>query len=284
MSHELAFPAQYPPPRVRPRTIAFTSGKGGVGKSSLTLNTGVLLAGRGRRVAVLDGDLGLANLHVLLGQTPRHDLRHVLAGDKRLKDIILRGPHGLLVIPAGSGVAELANLPDEDRDELLSQLGEIESAVDFILIDTGAGISDTVLTLIAASDEALVITLPEPTALADAYALMKVIIQSAAAYPFHLLLNMVRDASHAQQVFGSLEQILLRFLGYRPGYAGFVVTDAWVSRAAVQQVPFSILAPRAPATRCLDALTDLMLGAASKPSPDAGSFWDRVRHRSWGRP
>lgn len=281
MTHELAFPAQFPAPRTRPRTIAFTSGKGGVGKSSLALNTALLLARRGRRVAILDGDLGLANLHVLLGQTPRYDLRHVIAGDRRLRDIILSGPHGLLVVPAGSGVAELANLGDDDRDELLAQLSEIEHAVDFILVDTGPGISDTVLTLVAASDEAVVVALPEPTSLADAYALMKVIVQHAAAYPFHVLMNMVRDASQAQQVYASLEQILLRFLGYRPGYAGFVVADPWVSRAVVQQVPFAILAPEAPATRCLETLTDTMLGTPPKPPHAPTGFWDRVLQRSW---
>jgi flagellar biosynthesis protein FlhG len=281
MTHELAFPAQFPAPRARPRTIAFTSGKGGVGKSSLALNTALLLARRGRRVAILDGDLGLANLHVLLGQTPRYDLRHVIAGDRRLRDIVLGGPHGLQVVPAGPGVAELANLGDDDRDELLAQLSEIEQAVDFILIDTGAGISDTVLTLIAASDEAVVVALPEPTSLADAYALMKVTIQHAAAYPFHVLMNRVRDASQARQVHASLEQILLRFLGYRPGYAGFVVADPWVGRAVVQQVPFAILAPRAPATRCLEALTDTMLGTPPHPAPAPTGFWDRVRQRSW---
>ncbi len=281
MTHELAFSAQFPAPPARPRTIAFTSGKGGVGKSSLALNTALLLARRARRVAILDGDLGLANLHVLLGQTPRYDLRHVIAGDRRLRDIILSGPHGLLVVPAGSGVAELANLSDDDRNELLAQLSEIEHAVDFILIDTGAGINDTVLTLIAASDEAVVVTLPEPTSLADAYALMKVVVQHAAAYPFHILMNLVRDASHAQQVHASLEQILLRFLGYRPGYAGFVVADPWVSRAVIQQVPFVILAPRAPATRCLEALTDTMLGTPPEPPHAPTGFWDRVLQRSW---
>jgi flagellar biosynthesis protein FlhG len=281
MSHEQVFPASLPAPPSRPRTIAFTSGKGGVGKSSLALSTALLLARRGRRVAILDGDLGLASLHVLLGQTPRFDLRHVVAGDKRLRDILLQGPHGLLVVPAGSGVADLANLGEQDRDELLAQLAEIERAVDFILIDTGAGISDTVLTLIAASDEAVVVTVPEPTSLADAYALMKVIVQHAAAYPFHILMNMVRDEAQAQQVYRSLEQILLRFLGYRPGYAGFVVADQWVTRSVVQQVPFAILAPRAPATRCLETLTDTMLGTTEKPPEASGGFWDRVLQRSW---
>ena len=141
-----------------------------MGKSNLVLNTGLLLARHGRQVALLDGDLGLANLTVLMGQAPKYDLRDVIAGDKRMRDIVMEGPNGLRVIPAGSGVAELANLSEAERRELFEQLHDIEASVDFLLIDTGAGISDTVLSLILASDESVVVTQPEPTALAAAYA------------------------------------------------------------------------------------------------------------------
>jgi flagellar biosynthesis protein FlhG len=256
-------PSLDPPPSPtgqRCRTIAFTSGKGGVGKSNLVLNTGLLLARHGRRVALLDGDLGLGNLTVLMGQAPNYDLRDVIAGDKHMRDIVMEGPNGLLVIPAGSGVAELANLTEAERQELFEQLHDIEASVDFLLIDTSAGISDTVLSLILASDESVVVTQPEPTALADAYALMKVVIQQFPAYPFHVLINMVRDAKQARQVQRSLAEILTRFLGYTPGDAGFVVMDSWVAQAVVQQVPFTTLAPRASASRCMEDLVARLLG------------------------
>jgi flagellar biosynthesis protein FlhG len=282
-NRESSFSLPLPSLPVRHRTIAFTSGKGGVGKSNLVLNTGLLLARRGRRVAILDGDLGLANLNVLLGQTPRYDLRDVLRGAKRLPEILFRGPHGLLVIPAGAGVTELANLGDDEREELLGQVREIEESVDFLLIDTGAGLSDTVLNLILASDESIVVTRPEPTALADAYALMKVIIQRQTAYPFHLLLNMVRDSGQAQQVFRSLSQILVRFLGYQPGYAGFVVTDPSVGQAVVQQVPFTELTPRAPAARCLETLASRMLGDPDPTGWALRTFWEKVSGTRRGR-
>jgi flagellar biosynthesis protein FlhG len=276
MSQELTFSLALPPLATRPRTIAFTSGKGGVGKSNLVLNTALLLARRGRRVAVLDGDLGLASINVLLGQSPRYDLRHVLAGSKRLSEVLLTGPHGLRVIPAGSGVVELANLGETEREALLAELGEIEATVDFLLIDTGAGITDTVLDLITASDEAIVVTRPEPTALADAYAVMKVVLQLQPAYPFHLLVNMVRDQDQARQVFGALSQILERFLGYRPGYAGHVVTDRQVGQGVVQQVPVAVLAPASPAVRCLDRLVDAIVGEPSGAARAPGTFWQRV--------
>jgi flagellar biosynthesis protein FlhG len=269
------FVATLPPLTARHRTIAFTSGKGGVGKSNLVLNTGLLLARRGRRVAILDGDFGLSSLHVLLGLSPRHDLRHVLAGERRLAEILLPGPWGIRIIPAGSGVAELANLDDEQRSLLLADLQEVAAGVDFLLIDTGAGISDAVLHLVAASDETVVVTRPEPTALADAYALMKVIITQEPAYPFHLLINMVRDREQGRQVYDSLAEILVRFLGYRPGYAGHVVADPRVARAVVDQVPFTIGAPRTAATRCLEALADTVLGTRA-PAPDGASFLEKL--------
>lgn len=264
------------------RTIAFTSGKGGVGKSNIVLNTGLLLARQGKRVVVLDGALGLASLNVLLGLAPRHDLRHVLAGDKRLDEILLRGPHGLLVIPAGSGVAELANLAPEEREELLAQLAELEQSVDFLLIDTGAGLSDTVLNLILASDEAVVVTLPEPPALAHAYALIKVIVQHHAAFPFHILVNMVRDREQARQIYDSLSHILVRFLGYQPGYAGHVTADPRVGHAVVQQVPFTILDPRCRATQCLETLAAALTGSPAPDRTDARTFWERMAAWRWG--
>lgn len=274
-------PATLPPLQIRHRTIAFTSGKGGVGKSNLVLNTGLLLARQGRRVAVLDGDLGLANVHVLLGLSPRHDLRHVLSGAKRLDEIVLRGPHGLLVIPAGSGVAELANLGEEEREALLGEVRGLADTMDFLLIDTGAGLTDTVLNLVVASDEAVVVTLPEPTALADAYALMKVVIQHDPTFPFHILVNMVSGVGQARQVHRALSQILLKFLGYRPGYAGHVVADPAVGRGVVQQVPFILGAPRSDAARCLEALAGVLLGTGGGAGREPRTFWDRMVE--WGR-
>lgn len=281
MNLDPALGSPSPPSGPRRRTIAFTSGKGGVGKSNLVLNAGLLLARHGRRVALLDGDLGLANLTVLLGQAPKHDLRDVIAGDKRMRDIVLRGPNGLLIIPAGSGVAELANLSEGDRGDLFEQLRDIEDSVEFLLIDTGAGISDTVLSLILASDESVVVTQPEPTALADAYALMKVVIQQFPAYPFHVLINMVRDGKQARQVHRSLAEILTRFLGYQPGDAGFVVMDGSVAQGVVEQVPFTILAPQAPASRCIEDLVRRLVGNDRAAGAATKTFWERVSEGPW---
>ncbi len=271
----------WPPLSGRPRTIAFTSGKGGVGKSSLVLNTGLALARRGQRVAVLDGDLGLASLNVLLGLSPRFDLRHVVSGERRLAQVILRGPYGLCIIPAGSGVVELANLDEVARRRILDQLDEVARSVDYLLIDTGAGINDTVLSLVLAADEAVVVTRPEPTALADAYALMKVIIRRETTYPFHLLINMVRDAGEGRRIHDGLSEILMRFLAYRPGYAGHVPSDPEVPRSVTDQVPFVLKAPRSPAALAVGALAGEMLGARTATRTAANAtFWERVVR--WG--
>jgi flagellar biosynthesis protein FlhG len=268
-----------PSTAARPRTIAFTSGKGGVGKSSLVLNTGLALRRRGQRVAILDGDLGLANLNVLLGLSPRFDLRHVVSGERRLSQVILRGPLGVSIIPAASGVAALADLDETARRRLLAQLDEIASTVDYLLIDTGAGLSPTVLSLVLAADEAVVVTRPEPTALADAYALMKVVVLQERSYPFHLLVNMVRDAEEARQIHDGLAAILMRFLSYQPGDAGHVVDDPAVARAVVEQVPFVVKVPSSPAAVAVDRLAAGLLGGPATVRPDT-TFWERVLR--WG--
>jgi len=269
------------PPRTaaHPRTIAFTSGKGGVGKSSLVLNTGLALRRRGQRVAILDGDLGLANLNVLLGLSPRFDLRHVVSGERRLGQVMLHGPLGLSIIPAASGVAALADLDDDARRRLLAQLDEVASAVDYLLIDTGAGLTPTVLSLVLAADEAIVVTRPEPTAMADAYALMKVVVLQERSYPFHLLVNMARDAEEARQIHDGLAAILMRFLSYRPGNAGHVVDDPAVARAVVEQVPFVVKVPACPAAVAVDGLAASLLGGPAVVRPDV-TFWERVLR--WG--
>jgi flagellar biosynthesis protein FlhG len=220
---------------------------------------------------------------VLLGRTPKYDLGDVLAGTKRLHEIILRGPNNILVIPAGAGVAELANLSADAREELLEQMEEVEAAVDYLLIDTSAGIGDTVLNLVAASDEAVVVTRPEPTALADAYALMKIVVKAQPAYPFHVLVNMARDAAQADQVYRSLSQILLKFLGYRPGYAGFVVNDPIVGQAVIHQVPFTLMAPRSRASRCLETLTQTLAGRPPASRARPRTFWEKVSGAVLGR-
>ncbi len=267
---------------VRSRAITFTSGKGGTGTTVLALNTAILLAQRGKRVVIFDGNLAVGNVSVLLGHAPRYDLQHVLAREKRLTDILVPGPQGIQVIPGSMGATGLNGLDAEDLQDLLGQIPEVQANFDFLLIDTGSSITPTALELILAADETIVVTRPEPTALASAYALMKIVVQHRAAYPFHLLLNMVRDEGQAEQVRSSLARILNSFLGYQPGYAGFVAMDENVGRSVVQQVPFVLHAPRARATQCLLSLVEKLaprekgLGIESQGTPP---LWRRIIDR-----
>src|SRR5581483_2907151 len=157
----------------RTRVLAVASGKGGVGKTNLTVNIGIALARDGKRVVVLDGDLGLANVDVLLGLTPKWTLQHVVAGECELVDALCRAPGGIWVIPGGSGVDQLANLSVEGRRRLVDSLASLDGQADVLLVDLAAGVSEDVSTLLAAAPEVLVVTTPEPTAITDAYALVK---------------------------------------------------------------------------------------------------------------
>lgn len=274
--------------RVMPRglrTIAITSGKGGVGKTSLAVNLGLLMVKHGYRVALLDGDLGLANVDVLLGLTPKYTLRHVIEGQKELGEIILQDSTGLYVIPASRGVEALAQLDAAARGELLNRLGRLEGMIDILLIDTAAGISPNVLSLILAADETIVVTVPEPTAITDAYAVIKVLSRHRANARAGIVMNMVEGSSQAEEVFAQLQRVIHRFLNVEVRFAGHVLRDECVGRAICEQRPFSICFPYARASRCVADLARSLTGSrpAALPSLDASEahtepFWDRMVH------
>ncbi|MDD5558336.1 MinD/ParA family protein [Candidatus Methylomirabilis sp.] len=259
------------------RTIAITSGKGGVGKTSLAVNLGLLMAGNGQRVALLDGDMGLANVDVLLGMTPKFTLRHVVEGQKELTEIMLRGPNGLYVIPASRGVEAMAHLPVAGRARLLGRLEQLEGLIDILLIDTAAGISPNVLSLILAADEAIVVTVPEPTAITDAYAIIKVLSRHRADLRAGILMNMVEGVSQAEEVFDQLRRIIRHFLKLEVRFTGHVLRDECVGRAVCEQKPFSVCFPYARASRSLHELAK-SLAAPSQFAPHPEPFWGRMIH------
>lgn len=257
------------------RTIAFTSGKGGVGKSSLVVNVGLVLARQGKRVVILDGDLGLANIDVLLGITPKRTLKDVIEGDLDLRDVMVTGPFGIGVIPASSGAEALANLDPGRRNRLLMKLATMDDLADVLLVDTAAGISATVLSLVLACQEVVVVTVPEPTAITDAYALLKVLSRRNPDHAVRLLVNMVETQAQAEEVYRGLQRVVQRFLPSRPLYAGHVVWDPCVSKAVQEQKPLTIHYPYTQATRCISALAHSLL-ALPPAAGGAGAFWDRM--------
>jgi flagellar biosynthesis protein FlhG len=261
-----------------PRVISVTSGKGGVGKTNVVANLAVALARLGQRVLVLDADLGLANLDVLLGLSPRWNIRHVLTGEKRLDEVIVDGPGGIKVLPASSGVQELTQLGEEQKLLLLSELDGLEPDCDLLLIDTGAGISPNVTYFNLAALERIVVVTPEPTSITDAYALIKVMATRHATRSFKLLVNQVKGEAEARGVFAKLVRVVDRFIGQVSlECLGWVPTDGCLPKAVQRQQAVVELYPECPASRGFGRVAEAI--AASVAAPADGNikfFWRRL--------
>ncbi|MDW7675077.1 MAG: MinD/ParA family protein [Bacillota bacterium] len=228
------------------KVIAITSGKGGVGKTNFTINFGLSLIEYGLNVMILDADLGMANVDLVLGLTPNVNLYHVLAGANKLDEIIINGPNGLSIIPGGSGIAELADLDKEQIWEFIQQMEELEGKADILLIDTGAGISKNVLSFLLAADEVILLTTPEPPAIADAYGVLKVMVRQKwdKHHKIHLVVNRVENDIEGQIASRKLEMAASKFLNYSLSTLGYLPLDGKVSQAVKDQVPFILSYPQ----------------------------------------
>lgn len=233
------------------RVIAISSGKGGVGKSNLVANLGVALAMRGRKVMLLDADLGLANIDVLFGINPQYNLKNLVDGDKTMQEILVTGPHSIKIVPGGSGIPELANLSDEQQQKLLESFVSLEREADITLIDTGAGISKDIISFILAAREALIITTPEPTAITDAYGLIKVLTQRDPNVDIKIVVNMVSSEKEGQEIAGRIVMATRQFLNKRVEPVGYIVSDPSVNMSVRKQEPFILGYPGARASKCI---------------------------------
>lgn len=219
----------------RNSSISISSGKGGVGKTLTTVSLAAHFKRLGKSVLILDGDMGLANCDVVMGMTARYNIRDVLDGHVELAEIIISSPSGIDLIPSGSGVRELANLSQAQRAYILGQLSNIENKYDILLIDTGAGIGDLVVHLNACADFNLVVTTPEPHALTDAYALIKVLTEENSRANFGILVNQVRSESEGLKVFERLAEVGQRFLNAKIAYMGSVPYDPNIARTVMSR-------------------------------------------------
>jgi flagellar biosynthesis protein FlhG len=266
------------------RVVAVTSGKGGVGKTHVACNLAVLAARAGRRVLVLDADLGLANADIVLGVAPHYHLGHLLEGSVPLGDILAEGPEGVRVLAASTGVQELTQLDDQQKLRLVSALDEIEDRFDLVLIDCGAGIGDNVLFFAGAAQEALLVISPEPTSLTDAYAAVKVLSQQGGVERFSVVVNPVPTEAHGREVFGTLTRVTDRFLTARVSFLGHVPRDENLQRALMAQRPVVDLFPRSPSSRALGEIARRLLERPPLPSLPGGLkfLWQRLQRETAG--
>ncbi len=235
--------------RAQARVIAITSGKGGVGKTNIVANLGYALCKTGKKVLIFDADLGLGNLDVLLGLTPRYNLSHVIDGRQRLSDIIVDGPGNLKILPASSGIQELTKLTAAQKMEIFNELNALLSGYDIVLIDTAAGISANVLYFNASANEIMVVVTPEPTSITDAYALMKILSVKYQEKHFRLLVNQAKNTREADDVSRQLCLVANRFLDVSIEYFGSVLSDNKVKRGVRKQQVVSQMAPMTQASR-----------------------------------
>lgn len=255
------------------RSVAVTGSKGGVGKSNLTLNLAVSLGRSGRRVLLVDGDLGLANLDVLLGLVPEHTVEHLILGEAALDDLLVDGPAGVRVLPAASGVPDLARLDGASRRCVLGSLTALAAQVDLVLVDTGAGLGETTLALQLAADRVVVVTTPEPTSLVDAYASLKVLWTSDPDKRIDIVVNGARDDEEAGQAYDQISRASRHFLGRDPGWLGPVYRDKAVEEAVRRQRAVVDAYPGCPAARCYERIA---MRLVTDGEPFAADYWHRL--------
>lgn len=238
------------------KVIAVTAGKGGVGKSNVSVNLAVALAQQNKNVMLLDADLGLANVDIMLGLHTKYNLSHVIQGICHLSDIILRGPSGIQVIPAASGTEFMTQLSPVEHQGIIDSFNELTDDLDYMIIDTAAGISDTVLSFARSSQEIIVVVCDEPTSLTDAYALIKVMNKRYDWAHFHILANMVRSMKDGRDLFNKLFRVAEQFLDVHLEYLGAIPFDEHIHQAVKKQKPVVMVYPESTAAISLRELAD----------------------------
>ena len=266
-----------------PLVVSVTSGKGGVGKTNVSANLACCLAAAGKRVVLLDADLGLANVDVLLGLTPSRNLFHLFHENATLREILFETPFGFKILPASSGVSEMLALSTGQKLELLEAVDELEETVDYLVVDTGAGIHDNVVYFNLAAQERIVVLTPEPTSLTDAYALIKVLKLRHGVERFKVLVNMAPDARSSRDVFTRLHAASDHFLsGVSLDYLGFIPRDPSVRKAVISQTPFCVADPAGAASQALGrvAKTIQTWDTAENLDGNIKFFWKKLLFRS----
>lgn len=235
------------------RVIAVTSGKGGVGKTNLSVNVGIALSQMGQRVVLMDADMGLANVDILLGVYPQFNLSHVLSGEKTLNEIMLQGPSGLRIIPGASGIQKMSELTSVEQAAVIHAFSEIDD-IDVLIVDTAAGISGSVVNFARACQEIIVVVCDEPTSLTDAYAFIKLLNRDYGLSHFHVITNMVQSVQQGHGLFQKLSKVTDRYLDVTLKFAGAVPYDEYLRKSVQKQQPVVMGFPRSKASLALKTI------------------------------
>ncbi|MDR1375078.1 MAG: MinD/ParA family protein [Treponema sp.] len=262
------------------RIITVTSGKGGVGKTNMSVNMALAYARLGKKVVVMDADLGLANVNVMLNMIPKFNLYHVIRKQNTMREIMVETDYGISIVAGASGFSKIANLTEDERQNFIHELDTLSNA-DIIIIDTSAGVSSNVLDFIAAADDAVIITTPEPTAITDAYGIIKIIATEIDSLNIglKLVINRVKSAGEARKVADRMTNIAGQFLNLKVEYLGFVYDDTMVSQAVLRQRPFMVIDPKCRASQCVQHIVGRMERSEVRES---GGFGNLIR-RLFGR-
>ncbi|GMO21542.1 MAG: MinD/ParA family protein [Termitinemataceae bacterium] len=275
-------PAQEKPLRSRDskktRIITVASGKGGVGKTNMSVNMALAYARLGKKVIVMDADLGLANVNVMLKMIPKWNLYHVIRKQKTMKEILVETEYGISIVAGASGFSKIANLTDDERQNFIDELNTLSNA-DIIIIDTSAGVSSNVLDFIAAADDVVIVTTPEPTAITDAYGIVKIIateIDNCKDLGLKLVVNRAHNVAEAKKVADRMTNIAGQFLNINLEYLGFIYDDITVSQAVLRQRPFMVEAPRSKAAQCIQHIVGRMEKTEIREGGGFGNMMKRM--------
>lgn len=259
------------------RIIAISSGKGGVGKTNISINLAMAYAQLGKKVIVMDADLGLANVNVVLGIIPKYNLYHLIRKQKRMSEILMSTDYGIQIVAGASGFSKIANLTDEERDNFIEELSTLSDA-DIIIIDTSAGVSNNVLGFIAAADDAIIVTTPEPTAITDAYGIIKIIATEIENMDLglKLIVNRVKSVTEGRKIAERVINIAGQFLNLKLDYLGYVYEDQGVGSAVIHQKPFMASDPNGKAAICVRHIVSRLENVEYKEGSGVGSFLKRL--------
>jgi flagellar biosynthesis protein FlhG len=262
--------------RTNARVITVTSGKGGVGKTNFTVNLALALAKLGQRVLIIDADLGMGNVDVILGCSTPYNILHLLEGGFSLIDIITEGPLGIKFMSGGSGIYNLANLDDSQLTRIINKITLLDDLADIILIDTGAGISKSVMNFVVAADEVIIVTTPEPTAITDAYAMVKTYVSHSGTAVLKLVINRVMEPDEGNIAADKLIKVAFKFLGLTISSLGCVYEDSNLVRAVKKQTPLLLAFPNTASARCIEQIANRLLDRASSKTTGVKGFFNKL--------